>query len=125
MKKTMMLLSMGLFVLAISVMTSFAADTAKGEDVTVTGKLTCMSCALTNPDNPCGKGCCEKCIKAGDPAMLTDANGNRYVLLTGKHMENLMNPERYAMLGGEVTVKGVMVNDKGVQAIFADEIEKK
>lgn len=125
MKKTMMLLSMGLFVLAISVMTSFAADAAKGKDVTVTGKLTCMSCALTNPANPCGKGCCEKCIKAGDPAMLTDAKGNRYVLLNGEHMQPMMNSERYAMLGGEVTVKGVLVEDKGIHAIFADEITRK
>jgi hypothetical protein len=36
-----------------------------------------------------------------------------------------MTPERYKLLGGMVNVKGVMVKDKGIQAIYVDRMEAK
>ena len=56
--------------------------------------------------------------------MLTDAEGNMYLLLTGKMGETLMTPERTKMLGGQVTVKGMLVKGKGIQAIYVDSMEK-
>ena len=35
-----------------------------------------------------------------------------------------MNPERMKMLGGQVTVKGMLVKGKGIQAIYVDSMEK-
>jgi len=97
--------------------------TAKGQEISVSGKATCTSCSLAGM--PCESGCCERCVKAGDPVLLTDADGNRYILLSGEHATPLMTPERYKLLGGMVNVKGVMVKDKGIQAIYVDRMEAK
>ena len=35
-----------------------------------------------------------------------------------------MNPERIKMMGGQVTVKGMLVKGKGIQAIYVDSMEK-
>jgi hypothetical protein len=96
----------------------------KGKEISVVGKVTCTFCALAGKF-ACEEGCCERCIKAGDPALLTDADGNQYILLSGEHEASLMTPERYKMLGRTVTVKGVMVKGKGVQAIYVDQMESK
>ena len=96
----------------------------KGKEVTIIGTVTCTHCKLANPDKPCKPGCCEMCIKAGDPPLLTDTEGNQYILLTSEKGKSLMSPERYKMLGGMVTVKGVLVKGKGVQAIYVDKMEK-
>jgi hypothetical protein len=64
------------------------------------------------------------CVKAGDPPMLTDADGNMYLLISGEQAVPFMNPERMKMLGGQVTVKGLLVKGKGVQAIYVDSMEK-
>jgi hypothetical protein len=100
------------------------AITAKGEEVTMTGALTCTFCSLSHPEKPCAKGCCAQCMKAGDPPMLTDAKGNQYVLLTGEVKTPLMNAERMEMTGGQVTVKGMLVKGKGIQAIFVESMKK-
>jgi hypothetical protein len=57
--------------------------------------------------------------------LLTDAKGNQYVLVSGEQETTLMTPERAAMIGSQVTVKGVMVKGKGVQAIYVESMEKK
>jgi hypothetical protein len=57
--------------------------------------------------------------------MLTTADGDQYILLTGEHEVPLMTPERYQMLGGSVNVKGVMVKGKGIQAIYVDQMVAK
>jgi hypothetical protein len=118
-----------LFILALISVPAFAATEEKatpikGKEITVTGTITCTHCKLANPDKPCKPGCCERCIKAGDPPLLTDKEGNQYILLTSEKGVSLMNPERYKMLGGMVNVKGVLVKGKGVQAIYVDKIEK-
>ena len=96
----------------------------KGEKVTLTGQLSCTFCTLAHPDKPCNKGCCSECIKGGDPALLKDAEGNMYILLSGEIKKALMTPERMEMAGGKVTVKGILVKGKGVQAVFVDTMEK-
>jgi hypothetical protein len=97
---------------------------AKGEQVTVTGQLSCTFCTLAHPDKPCPPGCCATCVKAGDPVSLTDAEGNLYILLTSEQGVALMTPERTAMLGSKVVVKGLLVKAKGIQAVYVDSIAK-
>lgn len=127
MKKGLLLSIIVLFALMCLSTAAFTAGgkMAKGKEVTVTGQLSCTFCKLSNPAKPCEKGCCEKCVKAGDSPLLTDAKGNQYVLVTGEKEATLMTPERTAMLGSQVTVKGVMVKGKGIQAIYVDSMAKK
>jgi hypothetical protein len=99
-------------------------EAMKGEKATLAGQLSCTFCTLAHPDKPCNKGCCAECMKAGDPPLLTDAEGNMYVLVSGEVKKPLMTPERMEMAGGKVTVKGLIVKGKGVQAIFVDTMEK-
>ncbi len=94
------------------------------KDVTITGKLSCTFCALANPDKACTPGCCADCVKAGDPPSLTDAQGSMYILLTGEKGMTLMTPARIEMMGGQVTVKGLLVNRNGIQAIYVDSMQK-
>jgi hypothetical protein len=110
--------------MCLTVMAKDMAMTAKGQEVTLNGTLTCTFCSLSHPEKPCAKGCCAQCMKAGDPPMLTDAKGNQYVLLTGEVKTPLMNAERMEMAGGPVTVKGMLVKGKGIQAIFVESIKK-
>jgi hypothetical protein len=119
-----------LLVLTWMALPVFAAKDGKGtpiqgKEVSITGKVTCTFCNLSHPGKTCEPGCCERCIKAGDPPLLTDADGNQYILLTGEHEVPLMTPERYKMLGGAVNVNGVMVKGKGIQAIYVDKMEAK
>jgi hypothetical protein len=97
---------------------------AKGEQVTMTGKLNCMFCTLAHPDKPCPKDCCANCVKAGDPIVLTAADGAIYVLIAGQPGEKLMTPERTELLNQQVTVKGMLVKAKGIQAIYVESMEK-
>jgi hypothetical protein len=97
---------------------------ANGEQVTITGQLSCTFCKLANPNMSCKPECCTSCVKAGDPPMLTDADGNMYLLLTDKMGEALMTPERTKMLGGQATVTGLLVKGKGIQAIYVDSMVK-
>jgi len=97
---------------------------ASGKEVTMTGHLSCTFCKLSHPNMNCKPDCCMGCVKAGDPPMLTDAEGDMYILLTNEHEVPLMTPERMKMLGGEVTVKGMLVKGKGIQAIYVSSMEK-
>lgn len=96
----------------------------EGKEASVTGKLSCTFCKFAHPDKTCTPDCCVNCVKAGDPPLLTDAQGNMFILLTGEKEVPLMTSERMKMLGGEVTVKGVQVKRNGIQAIYVDSIEK-
>ncbi|MEZ4598307.1 MAG: hypothetical protein R2940_00765 [Syntrophotaleaceae bacterium] len=115
--------------LALTTTTAFAESdknaAIKGQEITATGQITCTFCKLSHPDKVCAKGCCERCIKAGDPPLLTTADGDQYILLTGEHEVPLMSPERYAMLDGTVQVKGVLIQGQGVQAIYVESMEKR
>jgi hypothetical protein len=95
-----------------------------GKQVTMTGNMSCTFCKLAHPNMTCKPDCCIGCVKSGDPAMLTDADGNMYLLISGEKEVPLMNPERMKMLGGQVTVKGMLVKGKGIQAIYVDSMEK-
>jgi hypothetical protein len=97
---------------------------SKGEQVTITGQFSCTFCKIAHPDKVCSADCCKACTKAGDPAILTDAEGNMYLLLTDKMGEKMLTPERAGMLGGQVTVKGLLVKGKGLQAIYVDSMQK-
>ena len=99
------------------------APVAKGENVTITGQFSCTFCKLAG-NMTCTPECCMACTKAGDPPLLTDAEGNMYLLLTNKMAESLMTPERVKMLQSQVTVKGLLVKGKGIQAIYVDSMVK-
>jgi len=101
-----------------------AKTAAKGEQVTLTGRLSCTFCGLAHPEKPCPKDCCVNCMKAGDPPLLIDAGGNLYILLTGEHEVPLMTPARMELAGQTVAVKGLLVKGKGVQAVYVDSMDK-
>lgn len=127
MKRLALLITIMFFIFACLYSTSFAKDEAvaiKGQDITMTGKLTCSFCSFSHPDKPCTKGCCSECMKAGDPPLLTDEKGNQYLLLTSEVKTPLMNKERMDMAGGQVTIKGVLVKGKGIQVIFVEKMSK-
>jgi hypothetical protein len=100
------------------------AATTTGKQVSMTGNLSCTFCKLAHPDMTCKPECCTACVKAGDPPMLTDADGNMYLLINGEQGVSLMNPERMKLMGGQVAVKGMLVKGKGIQAIYVDSMEK-
>jgi hypothetical protein len=96
----------------------------KGEEVTIMGRASCTFCKMSHPEMDCKKGCCAKCVGAGDPPLLTDGKGNNYILLTNEKGVSLMTPERIKLLGSDVTVKGLLIKGKGVQVILVDSMEK-
>jgi len=118
MKKTLAIL------MALALLTSICwAAAPKGEEVAITGKMTCTFCNLPAPGK-CSKECCQNCIKSGDPALLDDGKGNVYILLSGEHEKPLMTPERMNLLTEMVTVKGMLVKRGGVQGIYVKDMQK-
>lgn len=126
MRKYSVLLAFALAILMVITATVVAQDkaAAKGKEVTVTGKLSCTSCSMAHPETPCPAGCCESCIKAGDPPLLTDKDGNQFILAASEMKATLMTPERIKLAGGMVTVKGMQIAGKGVQIITVTSMEK-
>jgi hypothetical protein len=99
-------------------------DKAEARHVTITGNLSCMFCTLLHPVKSCTPECSNACVKAGDPLLVTDAGGNMYVLLTGERGSPLITQARLDMMGGQVTVKGLLISRNGVQAIYVDDMQK-
>lgn len=125
MKRKMFITTAMLLVAGIAYLAFAAVDTSvSGKEVTVTGKLSCTFCKLAHPDKTCSPECCTNCVKAGDPPALTDAQGNMYLLISGEKEAPLMNAERLKMMGSQVTVKGILVKQGGIQAIYVDTLEK-
>jgi len=101
------------------------ADAAsEGTETTVTGRLTCTWCNLAHPKADPDRKCCVRCIRAGDPPLLTNGDGQQYVLLTGVHETPLMTPARYELVGSTVKVGGVLIKGNGVQAIKVKSMAK-
>jgi hypothetical protein len=119
-----LLAAAGVYLLVFSGTSADQPRAAAAQDVTITGRLSCTYCTLANPDMSCTPGCCADCVRAGDPPSLTDAQGNMYLLLTGEKGMPLMTPERIQMMGGQVTVKGLLVARNGIQAIYVDSMSK-
>ena len=121
MKKTVLILMAFLLLSA----TCWAQEKAapKGAEMTVTGMLTCTFCTMPGAAK-CSKECCQSCIKGGDPATLSDAKGNLYLLLTGEQGKPVMTPERMELLESKVKVTGIMVKRGGLQAIYVKKLEK-
>jgi hypothetical protein len=119
-KKTILVL-MALLLLTATCWAQGAAP--KGQDVTITGVMSCTFCNLPG-GGKCTKECCQNCVKAGDPVLLTDAKGSMYILLTGEQMKPLMTPERMDMLQSKVIVTGIEVKHGGLQAIYVKKMEK-
>jgi len=95
----------------------------KGQDVTITGMMSCTFCNLPGGAT-CTKQCCQDCVKSGDPVTLTDEKGNLYILLSGEQMKPLMNAERMDMLQSKVKVTGIMVKRGGIQGLYVKKMEK-
>jgi hypothetical protein len=98
-------------------------EASKGEDVTITGKISCTFCNLPTPGH-CTKECCQACVKSGDPVLFTDAEGNLYILLSGEKEKTLMTPERMNLLQEKVKVQGMLVKRGGIQGIYVKAMEK-
>ena len=96
----------------------------KGQDTTITGKLSCTFCNLPAAGGTCSKECCQACIKSGDPALLTDEKGGLYILVSGEHEKPLMTPERMDLVETKVKVTGIVVKRDGIQAIYVKKMEK-
>lgn len=99
------------------------AAAPKGEEVTITGKMVCAFCNLPAMGK-CSKECCQKCIKAGSPAILQDSKGNLYILLPGEHEKQLWTPEHLNLFTENVTIKGMMMKRGGIQGIYVKEMKK-
>lgn len=95
----------------------------KGQDVTITGVMSCTFCNLPAAGK-CTKECCQNCAKAGDPVLLTDTKGELYILLTGEQMKPLMTPERMELMQSKVKVTGILVKRGGIQGIYVKKLEK-
>jgi len=121
MKKAVLVL-MALFLLTATCWAQGMAP--KGQDVTITGKLSCTFCNLPAAGGKCSKECCQACIKSGDPALLTDEKGGLYILLSGEHEKPLMNPERMDLVESKIKVTGIVVKRDGIQAIYVKKMEK-
>ncbi|RJR44072.1 MAG: hypothetical protein C4567_04775 [Deltaproteobacteria bacterium] len=119
MKKAVLLL------MAVLLLTStcWAAEHPKGQEVTMTGMMSCTFCNLPGGAK-CTKQCCQDCVKSGDPVLLTADKGGLYILLSGEQMKPLMTPERMEMLQSKVTVTGTVVKRDGLQAIYVKKLEK-
>jgi hypothetical protein len=121
MKKTILLL-LGLGLLAVS---SWAGEMAvkNGQEVTITGHLSCAYCKLASGlTHKCSPECCQACIKGGDSALLQKDEAI-YLLLSKEKDKPLMTPERIALAGGQVTVKGMVVKTGGMQAIYVEKMD--
>jgi len=102
-----------------------AAEAAsEGTKTTVTGRLACTWCNLAHPKANPDRKCCVRCIRAGDPPLLTSGDGQQYILLTGTHETPLMTPARYELVGSTVKVEGLLVKGQGVQAIKVKSMAK-
>ena len=119
--KKALLVTMALVLLTSTCWAQGAAP--KGQDVTITGLMSCTFCNLPG-GGKCTKECCQNCVKTGDPVLLTDAKGELYILLTGEQMKPLMTPERMEMLESKVTVSGIMVQRGGIKGIYVKKLEK-
>ena len=115
---------LAIMALALLTATCWAQMAApKGQDVTITGLMSCTFCNLPAAGK-CTKECCQSCVKAGDPVLLTDAQGNLYILLSGEQMKPLMTPERMDLLQSKVSVTGIVVKRGGLQGIYVKKMEK-
>ena len=110
--------------LTLSIVVAQGNGTPKEKQVSVIGTMTCSVCRLTHPGKACPPGCCEDCIKNGDPVLFTDQTGNQYVLAPKEGGPKLMTDERYALLNQPVRVTGQLLKGKGVQFIVVDTIAK-
>ena len=108
----------------LSVVIAQGNGVPKGKQVAIVGTMTCTVCQLSHPGKACAPGCCEQCIKNGDPVLFTDQAGNQYVLTSKDENSKLMTTERYALLGQKVRVRGKLVKGKGVQFIMVESVAK-
>lgn len=98
-------------------------EPGEARQVAIGGRLSCTFCALANPDRLCPPGCCAECVNAGDPPLLTDAEGNMYLLLASEKEMTLMTPARMILMGSQVNVTGLLVKRNGIQAIYVETLE--
>jgi hypothetical protein len=102
-----------------------AHDQQATKHVSLIGTMTCTACRFTRGERfVCPDGCCENCIKHGDPVLFTDRAGNQYVLGLKAHNATLMNADRYKLLGQNVRVTGLLAQGKGVRFILLDTVTK-
>jgi len=100
-------------------------QSVKGEEVTMTGQLSCTYCKLAGgASHQCSPGCCQACVKAGDSVLFQDDKDNLYLLLNKEKNKPLMTPANMDFAGGKVKIKGILNKTGGLQTIFVESMEK-
>ncbi len=113
-----------LMALLLLTATCWAQGTApKGQDVTMTGVMSCTFCNLPGW-RQVHQGMLPELRESGRSGPLDRCQGQLYILLTGEQMKPLMTPERMDMLQSKVTVTGIVVKRGGLQAIYVKKMEK-
>ena len=116
-----------LLMAVVTIAAAWAADqpAEKGEQVTITGHLSCTYCKLAGGlAHECTPSCCQACVKAGDPVLLQDANQNLYMLIGKEKEKPVITASNLELVGQTVTVKGMLVKTGGLQGIYVEKIEK-
>ena len=99
----------------------------KGKPATVVGEVIDVSCyAQLGKRGEKHIGCGTKCLQNGNPAGILDDKGNVYVLFVEQH-----DPRRdgkadlkstfIPLLAKRVQVSGMLVDDKGLRALYVDD----
>ncbi len=109
--------------LAVVLFSAICWAAPKGEDVTMTGRISCTFCNLP-AEGACSKECCLACIKSGDPVLFSDAKGNLFILLSGEKEKPLMTSERMNLVQENIKVEGILVKRGGIQGIYVKSMEK-
>lgn len=120
MKKSLLVLIAAYLLIAAS--WALVQGTTLGKDVEITGKAGCAYCGFSA--GACTRGSCRQNVTHGTPVVLTDATGNRYMLIGGKKEKLLLTDERKGLLQETITVRGKLVKRGGIQGIFVKSMEK-
>lgn len=96
----------------------------KGREIVLVGRLVCSYCTLLSPSGRCTKACCTHCLKSGDTPLLRAATGELYMLISAEKQTPLMAPKRLALANGGVRVQGLLVQGRGIQAIYVEDLRK-
>ncbi len=122
-------IALGVMVVAILAMTAvlvgnvWAAEKAKGEEITAKGEVVDLWCYLDHGGRGADhKNCAQACVKAGNPAGLVTDKGEVYILMGGeKHQPG--SAVALEKMADTVTVTGTLKKSGGLQAIYVKEVK--
>lgn len=99
----------------------FAAETATGQEQSITGEVVDLMCYLDHgAKGDKHKGCAQKCIKSGGPVGLL--SNDQLYLVIGDHKP--MNDELADKAAQTVTLKGKVVERNGMKMLENAQLQK-